>query len=288
MREEYLSAVQARLEQVSAARAPGPVLSPDALAEARQLADVLRDDDGDLQVRYVLGWFHFYRFQALPEGQDSQDLTTALQMFTPCFVGDVDGLPELLVPLLAQLAADTATDMLQRAIGSADLRLISATVTLWRRILDAVPESHASRARYLTNLAVALRTRFERTGTVADLDAAIDAVRTAVQAAGAEHPERAKMLSELGAALRSRSARTGESADLDAAIAAPRAAVAATLADAPYRGAHLNNLGNALRSRFDNTGMLPDLEEGLRSSRPRRTPLLSATLTGLCACPISR
>jgi hypothetical protein len=73
IREECLSAVGARLEQVSAERDVYLILEADVLAGAQRLADVLQDDDGDLQARYVLGWFHSFRYQALPEGQDSQD-----------------------------------------------------------------------------------------------------------------------------------------------------------------------------------------------------------------------
>ena len=55
-REEYLSAVLARLEQVLATRDLSPVLEPNTLAGARCLAAVLGDND--LQARYVLGLFH--------------------------------------------------------------------------------------------------------------------------------------------------------------------------------------------------------------------------------------
>jgi hypothetical protein len=68
-------------------------LEPGALAEAQQLADVLEDDDGDLEARYVLGWVHFYRCQALPQGQDRQDPAPAIEMFIPCFVAGIEGLP---------------------------------------------------------------------------------------------------------------------------------------------------------------------------------------------------
>ena len=53
-----------------------------------------------------------------------------------------------------------------------------------------------------SNLGNALRARFERTGNVADLDAAIDAGQQAVAAAMAEHPNRPGFLSNLGIALR--------------------------------------------------------------------------------------
>jgi hypothetical protein len=65
----------------------------------------------------------------------------------------------------------------------------------------AAPAGHPDRAGYLSNLGIALRTRSERTGDRADLDAAIDLLRQAVAAAPAGHPDRAVMLSTLGTAL---------------------------------------------------------------------------------------
>jgi hypothetical protein len=84
------------------------VLGPRALADARRLAGILEDDDGDLQARHALGWLHWYRYQALPQGQDRQDLDAAIAMFTPCFVAGADGLPEPLLRVLAERAIPTA------------------------------------------------------------------------------------------------------------------------------------------------------------------------------------
>ena len=84
----------------------------------------------------------------------------------------------------------------------------------WRPARPATPTAPCT----LSNLGLALRTRFERTGDRADLDAAIDAGQQAVAASPADHPDRAGYLSNLGNALRTRFERTGDQADLDAAI----------------------------------------------------------------------
>jgi hypothetical protein len=54
-------------------------------------------------------------------------------------------------------------------------------------------------AAMLSNLGIALRRRFERTGTGADLDEAITVGRAALAATPTDHPNHAGYLSNLGA-----------------------------------------------------------------------------------------
>ncbi|WP_243407941.1 tetratricopeptide repeat protein, partial [Frankia canadensis] len=72
--------------------------------------------------------------------------------------------------------------------------------------------------RTLSNLGIALRTRYERTGQVTDLDDAINTGQAAVDTTPTDHPDRAGYLSNLGIALRTRYERTGQVTDLDDAI----------------------------------------------------------------------
>ena len=115
----------------------------------------------------------------------------------------------------------------------------------------------------LSNLALALRARFERTGALADLDEAVSIAQEAVNATPAAHPDRPGWLSNLGNALQSRFKRTGAPADLDASITAKREALNTTPDDHPDRVIWQSNLGNALRSRFERTGALADLDEAI-------------------------
>jgi hypothetical protein len=73
------------------------------------------------------------------------------------------------------------------------------------------------------NLGVALSTRFEALGQVADLDAAIEAYGKALAVAREGSPDWAKWQANLGVALRTRFEALGQVADLDAAIAKPSA-----------------------------------------------------------------
>ena len=201
MRDRLLAAVMARLDRIKAARAPALVLEPGALDDAQRLAETLHDDDGDIEAHYVLGWFHWYRYLALPEGQCPDALENAIRALTPCFIADAEGLPETLLPVLADNAAIVAYTLLEQAMSTSDLTLITTTVSVCERVLTATPTDHPDRAGRLSNLGVALRVRFGRTGAQGDLDEAITVGRGAVQDAPADHPDRTMYLSNLGLAL---------------------------------------------------------------------------------------
>ncbi|WP_186319180.1 CHAT domain-containing protein [Streptomyces sp. SAJ15] len=190
-----------------------------------------------------------------------------MEAFTPCFLADADGLPQPLLPLLAEAAAPHALELLQQALVSTDPALFSSGVDLWQRIVQAAPTTDLRRSWYLSNLGLALQLRFGRTGHGADLDAAITTGRDAVQAAPADHPNRAIPLSSLGDALRDRFGRTGDQADLDEAIDHYQDAVRSTPADHPGRPTYLSNLGLALRERFWRTGDRADLDAAITTGR---------------------
>nr|MDT0520536.1 CHAT domain-containing protein [Streptomyces sp. DSM 41633] len=236
------------------------VLEPGAVAELHRLTETLRENEGDLQVRHVLGWLHWYRFQALPEGEDGHDLAAAVDMFTPCFLAEMDDIPGPLRPVLAGELFTAAADLLRQALDSPDPELISASVDLWRQLVDAIPTGHPDRFSCLSNLGTALRVRFERMGQWQDLDDAIAVVHAALDAIPTDHPDRASGLSNLGNALQARFGRTGRPEDLDAAIDAGRAAVHSVAPDHPSRAMYLSDVGNALRVRFGLGGQWEDLD----------------------------
>ena len=261
---ELLAAITARLDQFGASQDATAILESAAADEARQLAETLGNDSGELEARCLLGWFYWRRSQALPEGKDGTDLDAAIAMFTPCFIEGIPGLPAALQPVLAEQAAAAAAGWLQHALDSADLDLLSVNVDLWQRILEAIPVDHPGRAGSLSNLGVALRRRFEWTGALADLEAAIEAGRAAVGAAPPDDSDRAGRLSNLGVALRRRFEWTGALADLEAAIEAGRAAVGAAPLDHPDRAGFLSNWAMTLCTRFERTGVTADLDRAVQ------------------------
>jgi hypothetical protein len=129
--------------------------------------------------------------------------------------------------------------------------------------LDTTPPDHPNCAAILSNLAVALRIRFERTGDLADLDQAIVDAQAAVDATPIDHPNRAMFLSNLGLVRLARFERTADLADLDRAIVDAQAALGATPPDHPNWAAILSNLGLVRRARFARTGDLADLDQAI-------------------------
>ena len=265
IREELQSGLRARLEEASATKDASLMLDLQTTTLAEQLTRLLDSvDPDDLPTCHLLGWFHWYRFRALPAGQGEQDLMAAITMFTSCFATGTGNVPDQLVPVLVEEVAPAADAVLQDALSSNDLDQISAAVQVWQRILAAIPD-HPNRAGILSNIGLALRARFERAGQLDDADAAIKAGRDAVAATPADHPDRPGHLSNLGLALQARFERAGQLGDLDDAIQAGQEAVAAAPAGHPRRAGCLSNLGVVLRIRFERTGQLSDLDAAVQA-----------------------
>jgi len=131
------------------------------------------------------------------------------------------------VGYLSDLAGALAVRAAEEGGGLADL---DAAIVIGREVLDRTPAGQGYRPRRQSNLAAALRERYEQTGaaddldeaitmsTSVDLDQAIEAGRAAVSVIPADHPDRALTLAHLGDARRARYERTADGADLDAAI----------------------------------------------------------------------
>src|SRR5947209_12474609 len=90
-RNQLRASVIARLQRIHAAQDPALALEFGALDDAQRLAEILHEDDGDVEARYALGWLHWYGYLALPEGHDEEHLHKAIQFLTPCFVVGVEG-----------------------------------------------------------------------------------------------------------------------------------------------------------------------------------------------------
>ncbi|KJZ69755.1 hypothetical protein HIM_10866 [Hirsutella minnesotensis 3608] len=129
--------------------------------------------------------------------------------------------------------------------------------------VDATPQGHPDRPGRLSNLGVLLGSLFERTGSMDDLDRAVDVAGMAVDATAQDRPDRAICLSNLGNRLGSRFERTGLMDDLNRAIDVAGMAVDLTPQDHPDRPGRLSNLGIWLGSRFERTGSMDDLDRAV-------------------------
>jgi hypothetical protein len=141
------------------------------------------------------------------------------------------------------------------------LNILTQNADLPEFVLSKLPESE--RGGLLGVVGMKCLHRFERTGSMEDLERAIMANERAVESTPEGHPNRAGRLNNLGNALRSRFEQTGSMEDLERAIVANEQAVESTPEGHPDRAGRLNNLGIALRSRFGRTGSIEDLEQAI-------------------------
>jgi tetratricopeptide (TPR) repeat protein len=269
--ERLIADLRARVTQ-AAKGATDAILSQEALVLARELWGAAAEPTADLEVLHVVGWLHWFRFQALGIEHGQEDMDLALVLFPPLYRRD----PQLVPPRVQQyfqlnpppdpdspaVMAGRAAQLLEAA-GSNDLGTLDVAVTLLRRSIAATPPDHPHRAGRLANLAVALQTRFARTQNTADLTEAIDIGEQAVAATTVADPDRAGYLSNLAISLRRRYRQTEDLADLTRLVDVAKQAVAATPEAAPEWAGRQSDLGEALRVRFQRTGVLADLEQAV-------------------------
>uniref|UniRef100_UPI001319CE78 tetratricopeptide repeat protein n=1 Tax=Streptomyces prunicolor TaxID=67348 RepID=UPI001319CE78 len=265
--EQRIAVVGLRLERLAREQDLGVVLEPEALAEARQLAAILRNDESDLEGHYVLGWLYAFRYRALTEGAGQRDREEAVAKFTPCFVfgADEEDLPDELLPDVAQRALSFVWRIQQGMNASPSPELRARVTDLLRRIAAAIPRGETGHAGTLSNLSVLLKSHFDAGGEPTDLDAAIDAALGAVESMEPGHPNQPVVLSNLSGVLMARFTYAGRSADLDDAIDIGRLAVRAAASSPADRAAGLSNLGNALKTRFTERGILSDLDAAIEA-----------------------
>jgi hypothetical protein len=82
------------------------------------------------------------------------------------------------------------------------IRLLQATV-------DATPEDHTDRARYLDNHGLGFGDRYQRTGLIDDLQEAIGLFQAVVDATPKDHLDRARRLNSLTVETNYRTAARG-------------------------------------------------------------------------------
>ncbi|RYP20115.1 hypothetical protein DL765_002957 [Monosporascus sp. GIB2] len=105
--------------------------------------------------------------------------------------------------------------------------------------------------------------RFERTGSIDDLNRAVDVTDVAVDATPQDHPNKAAWLYNLGTLLGMRFERTDSIDELNRAVNVASMIVEAAPQDHPSRVMWLNNLGLWLGRRFERTGSIDDLNRAV-------------------------
>jgi tetratricopeptide (TPR) repeat protein len=151
-----------------------------------------------------------------------------------------------------------------------DLRDLDAAISaaeeaqsIFQQVLRDVPLGIPGRARDISKLGMMLRWRYQRTGQLADIDAAVTAGRRAVGLTGSGHSDRGVCQNNLATALINRYEAAGRADDLDMAITMGREALDALGPGDEFRATCQSNLGLALEYRFEKTGLSRDLDEAV-------------------------
>ncbi|WP_328676310.1 CHAT domain-containing protein [Streptomyces sp. NBC_00343] len=272
------SALRAVLDRVLRADDdPAGVLGEDTVEEVRRLGPLTTDDD--LDGAFVLGSFHWCRYQLLEtddeaaeRGDGQRDLEAAAYWFgrlLPYAPGRVPRqLREFLAPQLPPAGAGPPAWNSEAArylmLGPGSGAVLDRAVTLLRQAVAAADP--AGLPEYLSNLSVALQMRFELHDARDDLDDAVTAATRAAEAAASDHPRRIAIVSNLSNSLRVRYDHFGAAEDIAAAVTWARQAVAATSDDLD-RPACVSNLALALQARYGTTGVRADLDEAIALGR---------------------
>lgn len=130
-----------------------------------------------------------------------------------------------------------------------------------RGAVERTPDSDPSYPARVSNLAAAVRARYDDTGVEKDLDEARALAELAVWVSSPSDPARARRLSNLSAVLSTSFEKRGGSGDIDCAVEVARASTAS----GPDNGAagRVSNLLLALHLRGAATGNVADLQEAL-------------------------
>ncbi len=145
-------------------------------------------------------------------------------------------------------------------------RDLDRCVDAYREVLALASDGRAT-AEDFSNLGIALQSRFERTGELADLHEAIRLGKEAVAALPDDAPDRGDYLTNLGGAIYLRFEHNGLLEDLDEAVECQRDAYASHQASGAPAPLSAGNLANALRVRYQRTGDVNDLADAEVISR---------------------
>src|SRR6476469_4477263 len=186
---------------------------------------------------------------------------------------------------------ELARELMGQAHRTGDPRAVDEAVLCLRDLLDGAPAEDPARWRYLADLGVALRWRYERTGTPTDPVAALEAGAEAVRATPWYEPARFDNYNSLINALWARYMWSDDLTHLDEGIDVAQAAAAKAPPDHPVRPRILSGLGSALRARYHRSGDLADLDAAIRAGAravdacPDDSDILADLLTTLRASP---
>ncbi|KAJ7240718.1 CHAT domain-containing protein [Mycena rebaudengoi] len=133
--------------------------------------------------------------------------------------------------------------------------------------MEQTPEGHPDLAGRLQSLAISFTARYQRSGDVNDLEAALQNNQAAVEKTPEGHPDLAGRLQNLTASFTDRYRRSGDVKDLEAALQNNQAAVEQTPEGHPDLAERLQSLAISFTDRYRRLGDVKDLEAALQNNQ---------------------
>ncbi|SCF67625.1 CHAT domain-containing protein [Streptomyces sp. Ncost-T10-10d] len=267
--DENRAAVESRLNRARAEQNLSLVLEPEALSEALGLTAALHDSD-DVLGHFALGWLYWLRSSLLPEPQSRHERAAAVQAFVACFLAGLDGIPEPLMPTVAEHAVPAAERLLEQAAGHGSPQATQASVELWQRILESAPTDSSDRARYRAELNTALGLDYELSGSRDKFDETVQIMRGQSAAEMLSRletlppgPERSSLLAELRHMFLAMYEQSGDQNHLEVAVELAQAALRTSDESAPGHADHLAGVGSALWARYQRWRDPADLDHAI-------------------------
>ena len=170
---------------------PSQVFDQEAIAEAERLSRAAQSASlsGEqlTPVIQALAYLHWSRYLLLSGGAATADFVRARALFALLSRLDQELVPDSIRRRLAGDASaghgHDALTILRRAIAGDDAADLDRAIGLLRQAIAATPEDDPGRSGYLSNLGVALSTRFDRSGQLADIDEALSLLSQTVTTA---------------------------------------------------------------------------------------------------------
>ena len=132
--------------------------------------------------------------------------------------------------------------------------------------MQSTPVNNPKHAMCLNNLGAALHGRFKKTGSIEDLNHAINIGEQAIEYMPIDDPNCVATLTNLGNALLSRFERRGLGEDIDRVIMMMKKAMESMPIDPLNHANMLGTMGSALQRRFERTGSIEDLNHAIKAS----------------------
>jgi tetratricopeptide (TPR) repeat protein len=277
-REDLYSALMNRVIRASTEQRSDLLFSAEADRDAVELAGHV-DLDTDIDATFMLGMFHWLRYQASPSGPPG-DYAMSARFFTPIYRVWPDRVPTQLHPLCAASTTvwtdDSLNSVANKALDASRAyertghpMLAQYAVQMFRIVVDARGPEYTEYPKLLGDLAIALVQLSEHTDDIETIREAIAVGYAGIDAAGASatHPGLPLLRSTLGTALAQLARRTGDRDGLDQAVAMCRAAVDGTGEHDPNRPAYQAGLAQTLIELFDRDHRIEDLEEAVETAR---------------------